>query len=93
MGVDLSRYNATVGDSVNIEAEVFGDVKDINARISGPDKTVEIPLEDFDSNGIYSSPWETGFWTPGNYLVEVNLLGRYGETEQSSIPFRLDPKS
>jgi serine protease AprX len=92
-GVDLSRYNATVGDSVNIEAEVFGDVKDINARISGPDKTVEIPLEDFDSNGIYSSPWETSFWTPGNYLVEVNLLGRYGEAEQSSIPFRLDPKS
>jgi serine protease AprX len=92
MGVDLSRYNATVGDSVSIEARVSGDVKDINARISGPDKTVEIPLEDFDSNGIYSSPWETSFWTPGNYLVEVNLLGRYGEMAQSSIPFRLDPK-
>jgi serine protease AprX len=92
MGVDLSRYNATVGDCVNIEARVSGDVKDINTRILSPDKTIEIPLEDFDSNGIYSSPWETSFWTPGNYLVEVNLLGRYGETAQSSIPFRLDPK-
>jgi serine protease AprX len=92
MGVDLSRYNATVGDSITIEARVSGDVKDVNARIVGPDRTMEIPLEDFDSNGIFSGPWETSFWKPGDYQVEVDLLGRYGETASSSTPFRLDPK-
>lgn len=92
MGVELSRYNATVGDPVTIEARVSGDVKEVNSRIIGPDKTMEIPLEDFDSNGIYSGPWETSFWKPGDYQVEVDLLGRYGEMASSSIPFRLDPK-
>jgi serine protease AprX len=90
--VDLSRNNATVGDPVNIEAMISGDVKEVNSKIVGPDRTIEIPLEDFDSNGIYSGPWETSFWNPGNYQVEVDLTGRYGETASSSVPFRLDPR-
>ena len=92
IGVDLSRYNATVGDPVNIEARVSGDVKEVNSRIIGPDRTMEIPLADFDSNGIYSGPWETSFWNPGKYQVVVDITGRYGETASSTIPFRLDPK-
>lgn len=90
--VDLSRYNATVGDPVNIEASVSGDIKEVNSRIIGPDRTTEIPLEDFDSNGIYSGPWETSFWEPGNYQVEVALTGRYGETASTTIPFHLDAR-
>ena len=92
MGVDLSRYNATVGDSVMIEARVSGDVNEVNSRIIGPEKTMEIPLADFDANGIFSAPWETSFWKPGNYKIEIDLMGRYGETSSSSIPFRLDSK-
>ena len=92
MGVDLSRYNTTVGDSVMIEAKVSGDVKEVNSRIIGPDKTMEIPLADFDANGIFSAPWETSFWKPGNYKIEIDLTGRYGETSSSSVPFRLDSK-
>ena len=92
MGVDLSRYNTTVGDSVMIEAKVSGDVKEVNSRIIGPDKTMEIPLADFDANGIFSAPWETSFWKPGNYQIEIDLTGRYGETSSSSVPFRLDSK-
>jgi serine protease AprX len=92
LDVDLSRYNATVGDPVNIEARVSGDVKGVNTRIVGPERTMEIPLEDFDSNGIYSGPWETSFWNPGNYQIEVDLTGRYGETASTTIPFRLDPR-
>ncbi|MGA9098944.1 MAG: S8 family peptidase [Methanotrichaceae archaeon] len=90
--IDLSRYNATVGDSVFIEAKVSGDVKDVVSQIVGPDKTMEIPLDDFDHNGIYSNPWDTSFSKPGNYQVEVNLTGTYGEMTSSSVPFRLDPK-
>jgi serine protease AprX len=90
--VDLSRYNATVGDPVNIEARVSGDVKEVNTRIVGLERTMEIPLEDFDSNGIYSGLWETSFWNPGNYQVEVDLTGRYGETASTTIPFRLDSR-
>ncbi len=92
MGVDLSRYNTTVGDSVMIEAKVSGDVKEVNSRIIGPDKTMEIPLADFDANGIFSAPWETSFWKPGNYQIEIDLTGMYGETSSSSVPFRLDSK-
>jgi serine protease AprX len=93
MGVDLSRYNATVGDSVMIEAKVSGDAKEVNGRIIGLDRTMEIPLADFDANGIFSAPWETSFWKPGNYKIEIDLTGRYGETASSYIPFRLDSKN
>ena len=91
-GIHLSRNNVTVGDSVFIEAKVSGDVKEVISQIVGPDRTMEIPLEDFDHNGIYSNPWDTSFWKPGNYQVEVNLMGIYGEMKSSSVPFRLDPK-
>lgn len=93
LGIDLSRFDATVGDPVTIEARVSGDVRDISTKIVGPDRTMEIPLEDFDSNGIYSGPWETSFWKPGDYRIEVDMIGRYGEMESSSRSFRLNPRS
>jgi serine protease AprX len=91
-GLELSRRSATVGDAVMIEAAAKGDIKDISAHIIGPDRTLEIPMDDFDSNGIYSARWETSFWTPGDYKVKAELLGRYGEVETRAVPFRLDPK-
>lgn len=90
--IELSRQDAAVGDPVMIEATATGDLKAINTHIIGPDKTLEIPMDDFDSNGIYSARWETSFWTPGDYNVDVELLGRYGEVESRAIPFRLDPR-
>jgi hypothetical protein len=51
-----------------------------------------IPLADFDANGIFSAPWETSFWKPGKYQIEIDLTGMYGETSSSSVPFRLDSK-
>lgn len=91
-GLELSRQSATVGDPVMIEAFANGDIKSISTHISGPDRTLEIPMDDFDSNGIYSARWETSFWTPGDYKVKAELLGRYGEVETRAVPFHLDPK-
>ncbi len=91
-GLQLSRSSAIVGEPVMIEAEVSGDLKSINSHINGPDRTLEIPMDDFDSNGIYSARWETSFWTPGDYKIDAELLGRYGEVETRAVPFRLDPK-
>jgi serine protease AprX len=91
-GLELSRRSATVGDAVMIEAAANGDIKGINTHIIGPDRTLEIPMDDFDSNGVYSARWETSFWTPGDYKVKAELLGRYGEVETQAVPFRLDPK-
>jgi serine protease AprX len=91
-GLELSRRSATVGDAVMIEAAAKGDIKGISTHIIGPDRTLEIPMDDFDSNGIYSARWETSFWTPGDYKVKADLLGRYGEVETRAVPFRLDPK-
>ncbi len=90
--VKLSRQSATVGDPVMIEATATGDLKALNTNIIGPDKTLEIPMDDFDSNGIYSARWETSFWTPGDYEVDVKLLGKYGEVESRAVPFHLDPR-
>lgn len=89
--VDLSSLNATVGQPVVIEAAVSGEVDGVSSRISGPDREAEIPMIDFDSNGIYTTWWETGLWTPGDYSVGVELRGRYGENQSETIPFRLDP--
>ncbi len=91
-GLELSRQSASVGDPVMIEAAAKGDLKGISTHIIGPDRTLEIPMDDFDSNGIYSARWETSFWTPGDYKVKAELLGRYGEVETRAVPFRLDPK-
>jgi serine protease AprX len=65
------------------------DIMAINSNIIGPDRTLEIPMEDFDANGIFSARWETSFWTPGDYKVRVDLQGRFGEVDSKAVPFRL----
>lgn len=90
--LQLSRQSAAVGDPVMIEAKASGDLKGISSHIIGPDRTLEIPMDDFDFNGLYSARWETSFWTPGDYTVKAELLGRYGEVESRAVPFHLDPK-
>jgi serine protease AprX len=89
VGLSLNKYRATVGDAVMIEAAAAGDIKAVNANIIGPDRTLEIPLDDFDANGIYSSQWETSFWTPGDYRIKVDLLGKFGEVDSLAVPFHL----
>jgi serine protease AprX len=87
--VKLNRKDASVGEPVMIEAQALGDIRTINANIIGPDRNMEIPMDDFDGNGIYSARWETSFWTPGDYQVKVDLLGKFGEVDDKIVPFRL----
>jgi serine protease AprX len=90
--VKISRDQGQVGEPVIIEAKASGDVKDLSTMIVGKDRTMEIPMSDFDSNGIYTAWWETSYWKPGDYEIEVNLVGSYGEADSVTKPFRLDPK-
>ncbi len=87
--VKLNRKDASVGEPVMIEAQALGDIRTINANIIGPDRNLEIPMDDFDGNGIFSARWETSFWTPGDYKVKVDLLGKFGEVDGKAVPFRL----
>ena len=87
--VELNREEAAVGEPVMIEAEGKGEVRSINANIIGPDRDMEIPMDDFDGNGVFSARWETSFWTPGEYQIKVDLLGAFGELDEKSLPFRL----
>jgi serine protease AprX len=87
--VKLNRKDASVGEPVMIEAQALGDIRTINANIIGPDRNMEIPMDDFDGNGIFSARWETSFWTPGDYQVKVDLLGKFGEVDDKIVPFRL----
>jgi serine protease AprX len=87
--VKLNRKDASIGEPVMIEAQAMGDIRTINANIIGPDRNMEIPMDDFDGNGIYSARWETSFWTPGDYQVKVDLLGKFGEVDDKTVPFRL----
>lgn len=87
--VKLNRNDASVGEPVMIEAQALGDIRTINANIVGPDRNMEIPMDDFDGNGIFSARWETSFWTPGDYQVKVDLLGKFGEVDDKTVPFRL----
>ena len=91
-GVKLNRMEASVGEPVMIEAQALGDIKTINANVIGPDRNMEIPMDDFDGNGIFSARWETSFWTPGEYRVKVDLLGNFGEVDEEVVPFRLVEK-
>jgi serine protease AprX len=90
--VQVSRSNATIGEPVIIEARASGDIKSVTSRVIGSDKKLEIPMDDFDANNIYSARWETSFWTPGDYKIQVDLQGRYGEVDSSEIPFHLNPR-
>ena len=85
----LSSNDAVVGDPVMIEARASGDIKAINSEIAGPNRTLEIPMDDFDSNSIYSARWETSFWSPGDYKIKAELQGKYGEVASIAVPFRL----
>ncbi|MEI6102349.1 MAG: S8 family peptidase [Methanothrix sp.] len=87
--IKLNRNDASVGEPVMIEAQALGDIRAINANIVGPDRNMEIPMDDFDGNGIFSARWETSFWTPGDYQVKVDLLGKFGEVDDKAVPFRL----
>jgi len=90
--VQLNRPNATIGEPVIIEARASGDIKSVTSQVIGPDKNLEIPMDDFDANNIFSARWETSFWTPGDYKIQVDLKGRYGEVDSSEIPFHLNPR-
>ena len=87
--VELNKDDAQVGDPVMIEASATGDIKVVNSNIIGPDRQLEIPMDDFDANGIFSARWETSFWTPGDYKVAVNLEGTFGEMDTKVVPFHL----
>jgi hypothetical protein len=54
---------------------------------------MEIPMDDFDSNDIYSSRWETSFWNPGEYKVVVDIQGKFGEVDSKAVPFQLAAKT
>ncbi len=87
--VQISKEEATVGEAVMIEATAYGDVLSISANINGPDRNLEIPLDDLDGNYVYSARWETSFWTAGEYRVVVDMLGQFGEEDSKSVPFQL----
>lgn len=87
--VAISRDEAMAGEPVMIEAEAKGEIEAINANILGKDRNMEIPMDDFDGNGVFSGRWETSFWTPGQYEIKVGMLGRFGEVEYRAVPFRL----
>ncbi len=87
--IKLNRNDCPVGEPVMIEAQALGDISAINANIIGPDRNMEIPMDDFDGNGIFSARWETSFWSPGDYQVKVDLLGKFGEVDYKAVPFRL----
>ena len=76
-----------------IEARASGDIKTISTNILGPDRKLEIPMDDLDGNGLFSARWETSFWTPGDYKVAVDLEGKFGEVESKAVPFHLREKA
>ena len=53
-----------------IEARARGDIKAINSNIIGPDRTLEIPMDDFDGNGILLRPL-------GDELLDARAIIRY----------------
>jgi len=87
--VKINKQEAPVGEPVMIEARAIGDIRAINANIVGPDRNLEISMDDFDGNGLYSARWETSFWRPGDYQVKIDMLGRFGEVDSQAVPFRL----
>jgi len=91
--IKLNREEASAGEPVMIEAQASGDIKTIITNIMGPDRKLEIPMDDLDGNGIYSARWETSFWTPGDYEVAVDLEGRFGEVKSKAVPFHLRKKT
>jgi serine protease AprX len=91
--INLNRRDAYAGEPVMIEARASGDIKAISTNILGPDRKLQIPMDDLDGNGIFSARWETSFWTPGDYQVAVDLEGKFGEVESLAVPFHLRKKT
>jgi len=91
--VELSKSEGQVGDAVMVEARARGEIRAVRSVVEGPDRELEISMDDFDENGIYSARWETSFWTPGNYDINVEMQGKFGETASLSVPFCLNPKT
>lgn len=90
--VSLNKNDGTVGDPVMIEAKANGEIRSIDADIIGPDRSMDIPMDDFDGNGVFSARWETSFWTPGSYQIKVGLVGSFGEVDDKAVPFQLREK-
>lgn len=90
--VSLNKNDGTVGEPVMIEAKANGDIRSIDASIIGPDRSMDIPMDDFDGNGVFSARWETSFWTSGSYQIKVELLGSFGEVDDMARPFQLKEK-
>jgi len=87
--LDLSRPTAKSGDPVMIEAEVSGDVKNVEIHVLGKTREIWIPMSDFDSNSIYTARWETRFWDPGDYTIKVVAKDPFGGEGVAAIPFSL----
>jgi len=92
VNVSLNKNDGTVGDPVMIEAKANGEIRSIDADIIGPDRSMDIPMDDFDGNGVFSARWETSFWAPGSYQIKVGLLGSFGEVDEKNVPFQLKEK-
>jgi serine protease AprX len=90
--IRLNQNDCPVGEPVMIEAQALGEIRTINANIIGPDRNLEISMDDFDGNGIFSARWETSFWSPGDYQIKVVLLGKFGEVDYKAVPFLLVEK-
>jgi len=89
LDVRLSRDEANEGEPVMIEAQASGEIRSLNTNIIGPNRNLEIPMDDLDGNGVYSARWETSFWTAGDYEISVDLEGAFGERDSIAVPFHL----
>lgn len=87
--LELSRSMAMAGDPVMIEAGVSGDVSNVEVHVIGDDRDIRIPMRDFDGNGVYTGRWETRFWDPGDYSIEVEAADQFGGMGASAVPFVL----
>ncbi len=85
----LSRAKAMAGDPVMIEAGVSGDVADVEVHVIGKNKDIRIPMRDFDGNGVYTGRWETRFWDPGDYSIQVEATDQFGGLGTNAVPFVL----
>jgi len=87
--LELSRSTASAGDPVMIEAGVSGDVSSVEIHVVGEGREIRIPMRDFDGNGVYSGRWETRFWDPGGYSIEVEATDPFGGMGTTAVPFVL----
>ncbi|TRZ69231.1 MAG: peptidase S8 [Methanothrix sp.] len=87
--VRLACAEASPGDRVIIEADVFGYGCGAEVLVMGSEKDIQIPMYDLDRDGTYSAEWETEFWVPGDYSLRVVARDGFGDTATCSVPFNL----